>query len=661
MAAKSPENDEVGLPGEEPWRRRVRPGLLVPALLAAVTLLLFLPILRFGFLNWDDNGYLTANKPLQSLHGLELLRWAFHGHVANWHPLTWLVHAGAWRAFGDRPAGHHAISWLFHGANAALFFLVAERLLRVAGERAEWARATLASSIAAALVFALHPQRVESVAWVAETKDVLFVFFSLLAILAWLAALDPSDPARRDRRTTWLAFAFGFLALLSKPMAVTLPAVLFLVDLFVFRDRPLRELVPVRMKALAPLWAAAIGAALLETRAAGEHFVAADHVSRSERLLLALRAPGHYLLGFLAPVDLSPLDPLREAATPSPANWLRIGLTVGITLLALVFLRRGLALAWLAAVAMLGPVLGLFQVGPQGSADRFTYLAFGGLAVAVGWVVARLLVGASIGGRPFLAGAGLAVVAAWIGFLAFETHRYLPAYASSRAHWERVVRLHPTSGVAHFKLGQVEEGEKNLDAALASYRQAAKFLPEYGDVLASLASVLMQRGEMAAAIPLAEKAAERDPDNGATRLVRGQVRLLRAASPAQRWTSTRRCGGRRRGTARASRPLSRPAPGSGAARRRRRRAVRFPSRPRARSGGSLEPGELRRGAGERGAEGRGGEGASNGSSPKSRRTSRRSSRGESCREWPAISPPPAATSRRPSPRIRGRSRRSPMP
>src|SRR5208282_2220786 len=213
---------------------KARPRL-IGLLLALVTLLVYLPASHDGFVNYDDQDYVTENSPVQKGLTWTGIKWAFTtGHASNWHPLTWLSHMTDCELFGLNPGAHHSVNLLLHAANAALLFLL---LLRLTGNL--WPGAFIAA------LFAWHPQHVESVAWVSERKDVLSTFFALLTLLAYtryaqgvtrdLCQVTPTNSTlspvtRHWSRFYWLALIFFALGLMAKPMLVTLPFVMLLLD-----------------------------------------------------------------------------------------------------------------------------------------------------------------------------------------------------------------------------------------------------------------------------------------------------------------------------------------------------------------------------------------------------------------------------------------------
>lgn len=365
--------------------------LLAVALLAAGA---FLPVLRLGFIVLDDPTYVTENPMVRSGLTPGGFRWAFSsvGYAANWHPLTWLSHQADVSFFGLAPAGHHLTSLLLHTANAGLLFQV---LAQLTGS--PW-RAGLTAAL-----FAVHPLRTESVAWIAERKDLLSAFFVLLTLLLWVRHL------RRPRPGRFVAALFTFaLALLAKPMAVTLPLVLLILDWWPLgRNRrspadPLPWLpAPIRGNGLPagagfvveklPLLILVAGSAamtLIAQSRGGAVVSMGDHPLR-ERMANAAVSLVAYLGKAFWPVGLSVLYPLPEDGHRTLAIVSAALLLALLTGAAFLLRRRYpfLMAGWCWYLVMLLPVIGLVQVGGQSMADRYTYLALTGIAVGMTWLL----------------------------------------------------------------------------------------------------------------------------------------------------------------------------------------------------------------------------------------------------------------------------------
>ena len=361
---------------------------------AAITLVVYLPALRNGFVNWDDDLYVYENPRLRASSGPGFVAWALFGfHEGNWQPLTWLSHALDYAVWGLTPLGHHLTSASLHALNAGLVTLLAAELVAIAGVRAHGGEISSAipaqtarriAAVVAGLAFGLHPLHVESAAWVSERKDVLCAFFDLLALRSYLRHVEEAPAGSIwpwfGRRNYVTALGFFVLALLSKPMAVSLPIVLLILDWC-----PLERLRSVRrdwriVSEKLPFFALALGSALLDASGAERGrrpgpqrdraaSVAADRCSPvSPRLReedrfasgpVALLPPSDRTLVGLEWVGALPVDRRR------PDGGRRIGRRShpGSG-------RRGL----LQPAVTLLPVLGFVQVGQHAMADRFTYL-----------------------------------------------------------------------------------------------------------------------------------------------------------------------------------------------------------------------------------------------------------------------------------------------
>jgi protein O-mannosyl-transferase len=361
---------------------RHKTTIAIGLMLALVTLGLYAPVLGHDFIDFDDDTYVTANPMVREGWTWRGFAWAWTtGHAANWHPLTWLSHITDCSLFGLNPAGHHATSALLHAANTVLLFLL---LRRMTG--AVWRAAVVAA------LFGWHPLHVESVAWVAERKDVLSTFFFFLTIWAYIRYVEEGKAQSSRRKAFYglslLFFAFG---LMSKPMVVTLPFVLLLLDYW-----PLERFGPGLAKRLAleklpffALSAAMCVITYLVQKSGGAVSEAAPLLARAVNAVVSY---GRYLGRMFWPARLAVIYPLS-------ADVSLVGLCVGsLLLVAVTWLvlkcrqRRYLATGWFWYLGMLVPVIGLVQVGPQSSADRFTYVPLIGIFLILVWGGADLAV-----------------------------------------------------------------------------------------------------------------------------------------------------------------------------------------------------------------------------------------------------------------------------
>jgi tetratricopeptide (TPR) repeat protein len=521
---------------------RPLPGL-VAAAIAAATAAAFAGALELGFLFFDDPLYVTGNPRVQAGLTFEGVGWAFQTlHASNWHPLTWLSHMLDCAWFGLEPAGHHATSVALHALNAALLYAL---LVRYTGS---WPAAA-----GAALLFALHPLRVESVAWVAERKDVLSGAFALGALLAWDAW------ARRGARAGYAgALALFALGLLAKPMLVTLPLLLLALDYWPYgRLAPGRAAFGRLLLEKAPLLALTAASSLVTLVAQRTSIAYADAPLLAARLENAMVALARYLAKTLWPSGL-------VALYPQPPGWPALALAGALAAIlaigALAWAQRGrrpwlaVGFAWF-ALALL-PVLGIVPIGRQSMADRYTYLPHVGLAIALAAGLAeqarrgmrhRVVVGALVAAAAV---AELAVtraqiphwrdeVSVWARVLAVEpgsafAHQQygaalglqgnLPAAigelrealrlyqgAAARTTGEQALERQPDLARTHFDLARALQGSGDHAAAVAHYAQATGLWPEWADAQWGLGMALLKAGDVAAARASLARAAELDP------------------------------------------------------------------------------------------------------------------------------------------------------
>lgn len=467
-------------------------------------LLVFGQVSWHEFINFDDDLYVYDNPAVASGLSLEGLAWAFTSVSYNyWHPLTWLSHMLDAQLFGGAAGWHHFTNVLLHGLNGVLLFLLLRGLTG----------ALYRSALVAAL-FALHPLRVESVAWVSERKDLLSGLFWLLTI--WAYARYARAPFSR-RRYGLVAAVFA-LGLMSKPMVVTLPLALLLLDWW-----PLGRIgtVPLRKLALekAPLLAmsAAVSVVtLIGQRAAGATGLAGD-IPVAERVSNALIACVSYLGKTIWPYPLAVLYPYEK--TPPLWQVAAAGvLLAAVTTLAWKARRYPyLLFGWLWFLGVLVPTLGFVQVGFQSKADRFTYIPLTGLLVAVVWALADLAGGKRQAVVMALAGVPLAAFAAssalqtrhWRDSASLFRHTVAVTGANPVAHnnlgqalektggfeeairhYQEALRLNPRYPEAHNNLGAARFRQKQYEQALAGFDEALRIQPRYGSALFNRASVL---------------------------------------------------------------------------------------------------------------------------------------------------------------------------
>ncbi|MGB7156522.1 MAG: tetratricopeptide repeat protein [Tepidisphaeraceae bacterium] len=546
--------DTIGYQSAAHAPRRVDSNLIM-ALLVLATFLTFARSLGNGFINFDDPGYVTEARMVQRGITAEGVKWAFTtGTLSNWHPLTWLSHMLDVQLFGLSPGGHHLTSVLFHSANVALLFLL---LKRTTG-------CTLRSAFAAAL-FGLHPLRVESVAWVSERKDVLSTFFGLLALLSYA-----NYAAARSARAYVMTLVWFALGLMAKPMLVTLPCVMLLMDYW-----PLRRLrgwrdVPGLVREKAPLVALAVAASVVTfiAQRVGGSMGALEKYPVERRVVNAVVAYARYLGKSFWPTDLSifypyPADfPVLQVAA---ALLLLVAVTVSVIVLArqLPYLFVG----WFWFVGTLVPVIGLVQVGRQAMADRYTYLPHIGLFIAVTWALGDLAARWRVPGRALRVCAAIVLVALAAATVTYIGHwrdasslfgyvlqtdptnplaRHQLANELARrddldgaeAQYRAVLKSHPDDALALLNLGNIEARRKRLDLAEPFYREALRLKPSLTRAHLSLGLVLARQRRFAEAEQSFAEALEQDPESALAHYqmgaaLREQGRSIEAAAHFQ--------------------------------------------------------------------------------------------------------------------------------
>ena len=436
------------------------PVMRVLAVCAGLVVLSFAAlsgVLGNGFLNFDDDTYVTANAHVrEGLTGANVA-WALTStEAANWHPVTWLSHMLDVQMFGLDAGRHHRTSLMLHAANAVLLFLV---LLRMTG--ALWRSAFVAG------LFAIHPLHVESVAWIAERKDVLSTLFWLLTTWAWLRYVEAKSAPRYA--AVLVLYALG---LMSKPMAVTLPFTLLLLEFW-----PLRRAATWRERIVekAPLFAMAVASSVITVMAQhrGGAFDTLSTVAPATRLVNAVVAYATYLGRALRPSALSIFYPYPVHVGTVIAIGSATTL-VGLTALAVRLAKRApyFTFGWLWYVGTLVPVIGLIQVGAQATADRYTYVPLIGLFVALSWALSEL----ASRGRA-LRGAVVLVSAASLVPLVLMTREQTRTWIDSTSVFAHALAVTRDNDVAHINLGLALLGAGRNNEAIEHFREALRIKP----------------------------------------------------------------------------------------------------------------------------------------------------------------------------------------
>ena len=486
-------------------------------ILITAVLLVYWQVGDHEFINYDDNAYITDNAQVQKGLTSKGIIWAFTtSHTGNWHPLTWISHMLDCELYGLNPEGHHLTNVLFHMANAILLFVV----LR-------WMTGAIWRSGLVAALFALHPLHVESVAWAAERKDVLSTFFWMLTMVAYVHYVN--RPGGKRYLLVLITFSLGLMA---KPMLVTLPFVLLLLDYWPLNrfnpravpgsveDQPLGfrssgdDKSPI-LKAVmekTPLFLMSLFSCVVTVMAQQE----AGAISTLEIVPFKLRIANGlvsvvaYMGKMIWPQDLA-------VFYPHPVSDLQIWKPVvaGLFLLILSTVAlwvaqrcRYVLVGWLWYLGTLVPVIGLVQVGEQAMADRYTYVPLIGLFIVVVWGFADLVKGWR--SRRWVVSVSAAVMV-----LALMAGSWLQV-----AHWKNSVRLFKhaldaTSNnyVAHYTLGNALALQGNLTGSVSHYNKALQIHPNFAEAHNNLGNALALQGNLTGAISHYNKALQINPDH----------------------------------------------------------------------------------------------------------------------------------------------------
>lgn len=544
---------------------RVRGDLAAVLVPAAVTLVVFAATLGHGWVDFDDNENFLANPHYRGL-GPAQLRWMLTGVImGHWTPVTWLTHGLDYVLWGMNPAGYHLGSLLLHAANAALFSLLARRLLAAALPGAG-ATPLGVGAAAAALLFAVHPLRAESVAWITERRDVLAALFYLLTTLTWLRA-SASD-GQGSRRWYLLSITLFAVGLLSKSMIVSLPLAMLVLDVYPLRRldltawrspaarRVLLEKVPYLGLALAMVVITSL------TYRASIPLTSLELYPTTARLAMAAHSLVFFPWKTIAPLDLRPMYELPPRVSPLEPPFLAAVLAViGITV-ALVAARRrwpaGLAV-WLAYAITLAPVSGLAHAGPQLVADRFGYLPSLGLCLLLGAGVAMST------SRRGLARVVPLVAAAWIAWLAAMTWWQVQIWRDTDTLFSYTLEVDPDCAWCQAQYGSALGNRGDVAGAIPHLQRAAELRPRRFRNQANAGLALLRAGRAADALPYLERAVAMEPGHldSLTNLGLALVAVDRAADAVPYLERARAArpdaAGPRIGLARAYAALGRPA------------------------------------------------------------------------------------------------------
>ncbi|HEX4265816.1 MAG TPA: tetratricopeptide repeat protein [Verrucomicrobiae bacterium] len=480
-------------------------GLICLAL-AAATIAVYWSVRGFDFVNFDDPDYVTENLVVRRGLSLRGVIWAFtHFYASNWHPLTWISHMLDCQLFGLHAGGPHLVNVALHAANGVLLFLLLERLTG-----AQWRSAMVAG------LFALHPLHVESVAWIAERKDVVSTFFGLLALMAY--ARFSQSGRRGPNSKSWYvgAVVLFALSLMAKPMLVTMPFVLLLLDFW-----PLRRVenigvrtffTPQFRKLVLEKWpwfvlAAASSVVTFFAQKAGGAIQSTEYFPLTGRVTNAVTAYFEYVSKACWPAHLAVFYPLAHEQ-PAWRLAVAVAFILGVSLAAVVTIRRlpFFLVGWLWFLGTLVPVIGLVQVGNQAMADRYTYIPLTGLFIIVVWGGWELL-----RHKRVTQIIGAAAALALLVVFAVVTVYQLQYWRDGFALFTHTLAVTRENAVANNNLGTLLVARGRDADGLAHYAEAVRLNPKNASYQNNLATALARAGRQADAIEHYQASIQDDP------------------------------------------------------------------------------------------------------------------------------------------------------
>jgi len=471
-------------------------SLLICLAMTFVTAAVFYQVCTYDFVNFDDPICVYENPHIQTGITLKTIKWAFVAEYAyNWHPLTWLSHMLDWQLYGNNAGGHHITNLIFHIANTLILFMVMKRMTSVL-----WQSAFVAA------LFALHPLHVESVAWISERKDVLSTFFLLLTMWAYLRYIKSPNIAR------YLLTLFTFvLGLMAKPMLVTLPFILLLLDYW-----PLARIDHFRWRTLYRLIFEKIPFIILSmvssvitffAQQSGGAVATLTMISIKYRVYNAFISYVQYIIKMIWPVRLAVFYPHPRQNVSVFYAIASAGFLLVITILVFRFAKnhRYLVTGWFWYLGTLLPVIGLAQVGSQAMADRYSYITLTGLFIIIAWGLPELL-GKWPQRKIVLWISSLMVLSA----LAVCANLQLRYWKNSITIFQHALNVTKNNYMAHFCMTPMLLEQGRVEEAIRHSSEAVRIKPDYADAINALGASLYRAGKIDEAIGHYERALEID-------------------------------------------------------------------------------------------------------------------------------------------------------
>lgn len=472
-------------------------SLLVCLVLLLATVAVFYQVCTYDFINYDDPTYVYRNPNIRAGIALKAVKWAFTtGHAANWHPLTWLSLMLDWQLFGSNPAGYHAVNLVFHIANTLLLFMVLKQMTD-----AFWPSAFVAA------LFALHPLHVESVAWVSERKDVLSAFFWILTMWAYVRFVK--HPKITDYLLVIIFFALG---LLSKPMIITLPFVLLLLDYWPLERFITRRSLPHLLIEKIPLFAMVFASSIVTFIVQQKGGAIRREVSYGFLIRLANASVSYlwYIIKMVWPARLAFFYPHPRQSVSILYAVISAGILLVVTVTVLKFAKnhRYIITGWFWYLGTLVPVIGLVQVGHQAAADRYSYITLTGLFIIIAWGLPALLAKWPYRRRRMVLWTASLIVLSALAVCTYLQQRY---WKDSITLCERALKVTDDNYQAHFCMMEMLLEQGRVEEAIRHSAEAVRIKPDYVEALNALGLSYYCAGKIDEAVGWYRKTLEVDP------------------------------------------------------------------------------------------------------------------------------------------------------
>ncbi len=470
-------------------------GFWLIAIVVIATVAVYWPVHQFEFINLDDPDYVVNNVRIHPGLTGDGIAWAFtQSHSANWHPLTWLSHMADIELYGLNPGGHHITNLTFHILNTLLLFYVLYRMTKKS-----WLSALTTG------LFALHPLHVESVAWISERKDVLSTFFWLLTMAAYIGYV------RRKSKSWYIGSVLLMaLGLMAKPMLVTLPFVLLLIDYWPL-DRLDKTTWRKRLIEKIPFFALSVASSIITVivQKSSGAVTGTSYLPLGYRLANAVLSYSRYIYKTIWPAKLAIFYPHPVGDIPILPVILSAAVLIAITAFVVLRIRKDkyLLTGWLWYLGTLVPVIGIVQVGSQALADRYTYVPLIGVFVIVAWAGRQLTEKIKI--KPLYAGLASMVI---LAVCSTVTYSQVKTFQNSQTLFNHALTVTENNYEAHFQLGMALEEQGQFEQALDHYQKAIKIKPDHLKSLNGMGVLLVKMEQLDEAIEYLEKAKDVAPN-----------------------------------------------------------------------------------------------------------------------------------------------------